>query len=106
MQFIDNQIMTIDSLNSTVRLGSETNQLSGNGTLIIAGKNNKVSGDYSGIFWGAHAFCRHSVLGMLQTAEMTPTLPGDERYSPGAHSIGNVWKMTGKGDTRIGSGFW
>ncbi len=62
--------------------------------------------DYAGIFWGAHAFCRHSVLGMLNTAEMTPTLPGDERYSPGAHSIGNVWKMTGKGDTRIGSGFW
>lgn len=62
--------------------------------------------DYNSIFWGAHAFCRHSVLGMLNTAEMDPALPGDERYNPAAHSIGNVWKMTGKGDTRIGTGFW
>ena len=62
--------------------------------------------DYNSIFWGAHAFCRHSVLGMLNTAEMDPALPGDERYNPSAHSIGNVWKMTGKGDTRIGTGFW
>ena len=62
--------------------------------------------DYNSIFWGAHAFCRHSVLGMLNTAEMDPALPGDERYNPAAHSIGNVWKMTGRGDTRIGTGFW
>ena len=66
----------------------------------------KSLSDYNSIFWGAHAFCRHSVLGMLNTAEMDPTLPGDERYNPSAHSIGNVWKMTGKGDTRIGTGFW
>jgi hypothetical protein len=62
--------------------------------------------DYTSIFWGAHTFCHHAVLGILQSADMTPTLPGEERYNPGAHSIGNIWKMTGKGDTRIGTGFW
>jgi hypothetical protein len=62
--------------------------------------------DYNTIFWSAHSFCKHSVIGMLQTAEMDPPLPGEERYNPMAHSIGNVWKMTGKGDTRIGKGLW
>ena len=52
-------------------------------------------------------FCRHTVLGILQTAGMDPTLPGDARYNPVSHSIGNVWKLTGKGDTRIGAtGLW
>ncbi len=62
--------------------------------------------DYNTIFWGAHAFCRHSVLGTLQTANMNPALPSEERYDPMAHSIGNIWKITGKGDTRIGTGLW
>ncbi|MES2961114.1 MAG: hypothetical protein V4694_01890 [Pseudomonadota bacterium] len=60
--------------------------------------------DYNTIFWGAHAFCRHSVLGILQTAAMTPVLPGQERYDPMGHSLGNIWKINGKGDTRIGTG--
>lgn len=63
--------------------------------------------DYNTIFWAAHAYCRHSVLGMLQTAGMDPTLPGQTRYDPAAHNLGSVWKLTGKGDVRIGStGFW
>ena len=63
--------------------------------------------DYKKIFWGAHIFCRHSVLGILQTAGMDPSLAGKPRYSPGAHSIGNVWNLKGKGDVRIGStGHW
>lgn len=60
--------------------------------------------DYNTIFWGAHAFCRHSALGILQTAGMGPPIPGDERYDPAKHSIGNVWKMNARGDTRIGGG--
>jgi hypothetical protein len=63
--------------------------------------------DYNAIFWGAHYFCRQTVLGSLQSASMNPTLPGEERYDPGAHSVGNVWKLNGRGDTRIGStGLW
>lgn len=63
--------------------------------------------DYKKIFWGAHIFCRHSVLGLLQTAGMDPSLPGKTRYDPGAHSLRNVWNLQGKGDVRIGStGHW
>ncbi len=70
--------------------------------------------DYNTIFWGAHAFCRHSVLGILQTTDMSgdsgkgliPTLPGDDRYDPSQNSIGRVWSLHGKGDTRVGTGFW
>jgi hypothetical protein len=60
--------------------------------------------DYNEIFWRAHIFCRHVVLGTLQQAGMTPPLVGEDRYDPGAHSVGNVWKLNGKGDTRIGAG--
>jgi hypothetical protein len=59
--------------------------------------------DYNTIFWGAHAFCRHSALGVLETADMVPSLPGGERYNMMAHSVGNVFKITAKGDTRWGS---
>lgn len=68
--------------------------------------------DYNTVFWSSHIFCRHSVLGILQTADMTPSLAGKSRYDPSAHSIGNVWKINGKGDTRYGAstgangGFW
>ncbi len=63
--------------------------------------------DYNTIFWGAHYFCRQSVLGTVQAAAMTPPLPGQTRYDPGAHSIGNIWKLNARGDTRIGStGLW
>ncbi len=63
--------------------------------------------DYNTIFWGAHSFCRHSRHGLLQTAGMTAPLPGETRYDPMAHSVGNIWKIDGKGDTRIGSkGLW
>jgi hypothetical protein len=44
---------------------------------------------------------------------MQPALPGEDRTDPygtgfvAGDSIGNVWKMNSKGDTRIGStGFW
>lgn len=60
--------------------------------------------DYNTIFWGAHAFCRHSMLQTAQMADMTPPLPGETRYDPAKHSIGNVWKLNARGDSRIGSG--
>ena len=60
--------------------------------------------DYNSIFWNAHIFCRHTVLGTLQTADMTPKIPGETRFDPQAHSVSNVWRLYGRGDTRIGSG--
>ena len=69
--------------------------------------------DYNTVFWGAHIFCRHSVLGILQTTGssasgngLTAPLPGEERFDMGQHSIGRVWTMYGKGDTRWGRGLW
>lgn len=63
--------------------------------------------DYNTIFWGAHVFCRHSVVGIAQAAGMAPPNPGAERYDPAAHNLGSVWKLNGRGDTRIGSaGLW
>jgi hypothetical protein len=60
--------------------------------------------DYNTIFWAAHAFCRHSTLGLLQNVGLEPDLAGGQRWKPEQHSIGAVWKLTGKGDTRIGAG--
>ncbi|MBU6141345.1 MAG: hypothetical protein KGP29_07345 [Proteobacteria bacterium] len=70
--------------------------------------------DYNSIFWNAHSFCHASVIGILQTTDISgdggrgliPTLPGDARYDPSQDSIGRVWSLHGKGDTRIGTGFW
>lgn len=63
--------------------------------------------DYNKIFWSAHAFCRHSVVGTLQAASMDPPLAGEVRYNPAAHHLGSIWKLDGKGDVRIGSkGLW
>lgn len=67
----------------------------------------KNFGDYNTIFWNTHSFCRASTLGILQTAEMRPYLPGGDRYDPGYEPIGKVWMLHGKGDTRLGKGdFW
>jgi len=63
---------------------------------------NKNFSDYNTIFWGAHIFCRHSALGILQSAAMAPPNPGDDRYNMGAHSVGNVFKITAR-DTRLGT---
>lgn len=60
--------------------------------------------DYNTIFWRSHIFCRHSVLGTLQSAGMDPPLPSEARYNPAAHNLGSIWKLDGKGDTRIAKG--
>jgi hypothetical protein len=62
--------------------------------------------DYNTIFWGAHTFCRHSILGNIQMAGMGgaaggPPVPGEERYDPAKHSLGNIYKIDGKGDARL-----
>jgi hypothetical protein len=62
--------------------------------------------DYNTIFWGGHYFCRQVIIGTLLTADMAPPVADEERYNPMAHSLGNIFKMTGRGDTRIGTGLW
>ncbi len=66
--------------------------------------------DYNSIFWGAHYYCRQSVLGSMQASGANPTLPGEARLDPSSsnfQSVGSVWKLNGRGDTRIGStGLW
>lgn len=67
--------------------------------------------DYNTIFWPAHGFCRHYALGQLQNAGMTPPIPGDDRAFGNAgggltDSIGNVYKIDGRGDGRWGNGYW
>ncbi len=67
--------------------------------------------DYNMVFWDAHAFCRATVLGTVQTAGMNPVLPGDARFVPGGHNLGSVWDISSKGDARWGSpagtgGYW
>jgi len=62
--------------------------------------------DYNMVFWDAHHFCRQTILGIIQTAGMNAPVPGKDRYDPAAHSIGNMWKIDGKGDTRWGKGYW
>ncbi len=57
--------------------------------------------DYNTIFWGAHIFCRHTVIGQLQMAGMPPPLQGETRYNPSAHSLGNIYKIDGRGDARL-----
>lgn len=67
--------------------------------------------DYNAVFWDAHFACRQIVLGTLQMAGMDPVLPGKVRYDPGAHNLGSVYRLNGKGDVRLGSpagtgGYW
>ena len=62
---------------------------------------------YKKIFWVAHLFCRHAIIGTYQTAKSAhgksfdPPLPGDQRYKPGAHSLGNVYSFHGRGDMSL-----
>ena len=65
---------------------------------------NKNLSDYKKIFWRAHIFCRHTVLGTMQMAEMEPPLPNEPRYDPGKHSLGNIYNMRGRGNMR--GGLW
>ena len=38
---------------------------------------------------------------------MAPKLPGEDRHTWDEHSLGNIWKINGKGDTRYAvGGLW
>jgi hypothetical protein len=57
--------------------------------------------DYNNIFWTAHKYCRHYVLGSLRMAEMNPGLPSSgERFTLGNHNITDIYRLDGFGDTR------
>jgi len=58
--------------------------------------------DYNKVFWKSHIFCRHSVLGILQTAGYTPNNPGESRFDFEKHGVGGVFSISGAGDSRIG----
>lgn len=60
--------------------------------------------DYNTIFWNSYGFCKASALGILQSAEIRPKLPGQDRWVIGEENIGHVWRLHGKGDTRVGWG--
>lgn len=67
---------------------------------------NKNFSDYNNIFWAAHSFCHGYVLGQLQNANMSPPIPSQERINFNNMSIGNVYKIDGRGDGRWGNGYW
>lgn len=57
--------------------------------------------EYNLIFWRAHIFCRHAILGTLSNSDMTPPLPSEKRYDIGAHSPMDVWKIDQKSSFRL-----
>ena len=62
---------------------------------------------YKKVFWLAHMFCRHAIVGTYQTAAdayggtMNPPLPGEQRFVPGKHNLGNVWSLYGRGNSQL-----
>jgi hypothetical protein len=58
--------------------------------------------DYKKIFPAAYAYCKHSVLGMLQSANMTPPNAGDSeaRWDPSRSNLENIYRIDGRGDAR------
>jgi hypothetical protein len=62
---------------------------------------------YNKVFWLGHIFCRHSIVGTYQMAgsahgkSMDPPLPGEQRYVPGAHSLGNIYSFHGRGNSHL-----
>ena len=63
--------------------------------------------DYNLVFFDAYNFCRQTALGTVRASVGNPPIPGQTRYDPGSANIGNVWKMGGAYDSRIGStGYW
>jgi hypothetical protein len=65
---------------------------------------------YKKVFWIGHIFCRHSILGTYQLSKSAhgksfdPPLPGEQRYVPGKHSLGNIYSFHGRGASQ--SSMW
>jgi hypothetical protein len=57
--------------------------------------------EYNMIFWRSHIFCRHSILQTLNSSEMTPPLPSEQRYEMDKHSPMDVWKFDRGNNFRI-----
>jgi len=63
--------------------------------------------DYNLVFFDAYNFCRQTALGTLRATVGAPPVPGETRYDPGSANIGDIWKVGGAYDSRIGStGYW
>lgn len=63
--------------------------------------------DYNLVFFDAYNFCRQTALGTLRASVGNPPIPGDVRYDPSDSNVGDIWKIGGAYDSRIGStGFW
>ena len=63
--------------------------------------------DYNLIFFDAYGFCKQTALGTLRASVGAPPVPGDVRYDPSEANVGNIWKIDGSFDSRIGStGLW
>jgi hypothetical protein len=56
--------------------------------------------DYKRIHPAAYAYCKHTILGTMQSSAMEPPLPGDTRWDPAKADIGNVYRIDARGDTR------
>jgi len=62
---------------------------------------------YQKIFWIGHIFCRHSIVGTYQLAKSAhggnfdPPLPGEQRYNPSSHSLGNIYSFHGRGNANL-----
>ena len=65
---------------------------------------NKNVSDYNTIFWRVHQYCRHYALGSLRMVGFDPTLPGGkgkgDRFMLGNHSVTDLYRLDGFGDTR------
>ncbi len=63
--------------------------------------------DYNLVFWDAYGFCKQTALGTLRATVGNPPLAGETRYDPSKSNIGDIWKIGGAYDSRIGStGLW
>ena len=63
--------------------------------------------DYNLVFFDAYNFCRQTALGSLRASIGNPPLPNQTRYDPSDSNVGDIWKLDGGYDSRIGTtGYW
>ena len=77
---------------------------------MILKRLQKNISDYKAVFWGAHAYCRHTIHQTKQAAGIAADQPGELNphslfaptiYSIGRDNVGSIWKIDGRGDTRF-----
>jgi hypothetical protein len=56
--------------------------------------------DYKKVHPAAYAYCKHTVLGMLQSANLDPSLAGGDRWDPSTSNLENIYLIDVKGDMR------